>query len=151
MLTIKIADEQQRLTPDQARLRAAIESVLRGEGIAEADISLALVDDPQIHELNRRFLDHDEPTDVLSFALEQRSGYVEGEIVVSADTAAARAVQFNWPPADELLLYVVHGTLHLAGYDDKTPKLRSEMRRRERHYLGEFGLNPPYDDDEDGC
>ncbi len=148
MLNIKIADDQQNLMLDHARLRIVIESVLRGEGIDEADISLAIVDDPQIHELNRRFLDHDEPTDVLSFVLEQRPGYLEGEIVVSADTAAARAVQFNWPPQDELLLYVVHGTLHLAGYDDQTPELRAEMRRRERHYLGSYGLTPPYDD---GC
>ena len=150
MLSIKIVDNHQRLPLDRARLRQAVKTVLHGEGIGNARISVAIVDDPQIHELNRRYLNHDEPTDVLSFALEQRSGYVEGEIVVSADTAAARAVQFNWPPADELLLYVVHGTLHLAGYDDKTPKLRAEMRRREGHYLGEFGLNPPYDDD-DGC
>lgn len=151
MLSIKIVDNHQRLPLDRARLRQAVKNVLQGEGIGKARISVAIVDDPQIHELNRRYLNHDEPTDVLSFALEQRSGYVEGEIVVSADTAAARAVQFKWPPADELLLYVVHGTLHLAGYDDQTPKLRAEMRRRERHYLGEFGLNPPYDDEEDGC
>ncbi len=149
MFRISIADEQQRLTLDHARLRAAIENVLQGEGIGEAEISLAIVDDPQIHELNRRFLAHDEPTDVLSFLLDHRLGYVEGEIVVSADTAAARAIQFNWPPEDELLLYVVHGALHLAGYDDQTPELRAKMRRRERHYLHSFGLTPPYDDD--GC
>lgn len=148
MFRIKIADQQQRLAFDRPRFRQAVKAVLQGEGISKAKICVAIVDDPQIHELNRRFLNHDEPTDVLSFALEQRSGYVEGEIVVSADTAASRAVEFNWPPEDELLLYVVHGTLHLAGYDDKTPELRGEMRRRERHYLGEFGLVPPYDD---GC
>ncbi|HJT35218.1 MAG TPA: rRNA maturation RNase YbeY [Pirellulales bacterium] len=148
MHRIKIADQQQRLTFDRPRLRQAVKAVLQGEGISKAQICVAIVDDPQIHELNRRFLNHDEPTDVLSFALEQRSGYVEGEIVVSADTAASRAGEFNWPPEDELLLYVVHGTLHLAGYDDKTPELRGEMRRLERHYLGAFGLVPPYDD---GC
>lgn len=148
MHRIKIADRQQRLTFDRPRLRQAVKAVLEGEGIGKAQISVAIVDDPCIHELNRRFLNHDEPTDVLSFVLEQRSGFVEGEIVVSADTAASRAGEFNWPPEDELLLYVVHGTLHLAGYDDKTPELRGEMRRRERHYLGEFGLVPPYDD---GC
>lgn len=147
MFRISIADDQQGLILDHARLRIVIESVLRGESIDEAEISLAIVDDPQIHELNRRFLNHDEPTDVLSFLLDQRPGYIEGEIVVSGDTAAARAVQFNWPPEDELLLYVVHGTLHLAGYDDQTPELRGEMRRRERHYLHGFGLTPPYDDD----
>lgn len=148
MHRIKIVDQQQRLTFDRPRLRQAVKAVLQGEGISKAQVCVAIVDDPQIHELNRRFLNHDEPTDVLSFALEQRSGYVEGDIVVSADTAASRAVEFDWPPEDELLLYVVHGTLHLAGYDDKTPELRGEMRRREQHYLGEFGLVPPYDD---GC
>lgn len=149
MFRITIADNQQRLTFDRARLRAAVKTVLQCEGIDKARISLAIVDDPCIHELNRRYLAHDEPTDVLSFVLERRPGFVEGEIVASADTAARRAVQFNWPPADELLLYVVHGALHLAGYDDQTPAARGEMRRRERLYLHEFGLLPPYDDD--GC
>ncbi|HVA45706.1 MAG TPA: rRNA maturation RNase YbeY [Pirellulales bacterium] len=135
MLQIAITNEQDGLTIDAARLRAAVAGVLSGEGIAEGEISLAVVDDPTIHALNRRWLDHDEPTDVLSFVLEQADGYLDGEIIVSADTARARAEEFGWSAAEELLLYVIHGALHLAGYDDKDPADREVMRERERHYL----------------
>ena len=69
--TIAIADEQSRLTVDPAPVRAAIESILRDALIPAADISVALVDDATIYELNRRYLNHDYPTDVISFVLER--------------------------------------------------------------------------------
>lgn len=135
MLQIAITNEHDRLKIDLARLRKAVEAVFAGERIAEGEISVAVVDDAAIHELNRRWLAHDEPTDVLSFVLEESEGYREGEIIVSADTAQARAAEFGWSPEDELLLYVVHGALHIAGYDDKEPADREQMRDRERFYL----------------
>lgn len=140
MLQIAITNEQRGLEIDAGRLRAAIEQVLVGENIEEGELSVAVVDDPTIHDLNRRWLNHDEPTDVLSFVLERREGYVEGEIIVSADTARARAHEYGWPAHAELLLYVIHGALHLAGYDDKSPSDRAEMRNRERSYLARVGL-----------
>ncbi|HET6881043.1 MAG TPA: rRNA maturation RNase YbeY [Pirellulales bacterium] len=140
MLNILITNQQDRLPIDSARLRAAIETVFTGEGITGGEVSLAVLDDPTIHDLNRRWLDHDEPTDVLSFVLEESDGYREGEIIVSADTALARAAEFAWPAETELLLYVVHGTLHLVGYDDKEPGDREQMRERERFYLERLGI-----------
>ena len=115
--------------------------MLTGEGVVAGEISIAIVDDPTIHDLNSRWLEHDEPTDVLSFVLEESEGYREGEIIVSADTALARAAEFGWIAASELLLYVVHGALHLAGYDDKQPADRERMRERERFYLSQLGIN----------
>lgn len=140
MLKVAITNDQTRLRIDSAILRAAIEQVLSGEGITAGEISLAVVDDAAIHDLNRRWLEHDEPTDVLSFVLEEEAGYREGEIVVSADTAQARAAEFGWSAHDELLLYVVHGALHLAGYNDKEPSEREQMRQRERLYLERLGI-----------
>ena len=93
---------------------------------------MAAVDDRTIHQLNRRYLDHDYPTDVLSFVLEEGPGTVEGEIIVSGDTAAASAPGYGWPAQDELLLYVIHGMLHLVGYDDKSPADAARMRQAER-------------------
>ena len=69
------------------------------------ELSVAVVDDPTIHELNRQFLDHDYPTDVLSFLLERDGDALEGEVVVSADTRGPRRSN-GWPADDELLLYV---------------------------------------------
>lgn len=132
---IEISNEQQILSLDHRSLSAAIESVLCGEAVDEAEISLAIIDDRRMHELNARYLNHDEPTDVLSFLLDSRPGYVEGEIIVSAETAAARAGEFGWSPDNELLLYIIHGTLHLVGYDDHDPADRAIMREREKVYL----------------
>lgn len=139
---IEISDEQQILSLDHRSLSAAIEGVLRGEAIDQADISLAIIDDRRMHELNARYLNHDEPTDVLSFLLDSRPGYIEGEIIVSAETAAARAGEFGWSPIDELLLYIIHGTLHLVGYDDCDPADGAAMREREKVYLERARITP---------
>ena len=64
---------------------------------------------------------------MLSFVLESSNGCLEGEVIVSADRAAAVAPKYGWSAADELLLYVIHGTLHLVGYDDVTPAKRAAM------------------------
>jgi probable rRNA maturation factor len=145
-LIVEIANRQEMLPVEENRLRAGICAVLAGEGIQRANISVAIVDDYEIHELNRRFLNHDYATDVLSFALEQAEGFVEGEIIISADTATEFANRFGWAPADELLLYAVHGTLHLVGYDDQTAQAQNEMRERETVYLSQFGLRPRYEE-----
>lgn len=142
-IKITIANRQSTLVLDRRRLAGAVRSVLRSAGL-QATVSVAVVDDPAMHELNRRFLGHDYPTDVLSFVLEQGEGYLEGELVVSADTAAAAAVQYGWTAGDELLLYVVHGALHLVGYDDHGVQQRLAMREAEREHLRPFGLEARY-------
>ncbi|HUY34598.1 MAG TPA: rRNA maturation RNase YbeY [Pirellulales bacterium] len=146
MRRIEFANEQDRHAVDESRLCSAVTRVLEGECVSEATISLAIVDDPTIHHLNRKYLDHDEPTDVLSFVLEQGPDALEGEIIVSADRAAAMARGFGWSADDELLLYVIHGALHLVGYDDTNPSARAVMRGKERAYLAEFGLEPRYEE-----
>jgi probable rRNA maturation factor len=142
MLTIEISYQPTSGKFDLARLTRAAEAILRDAQIERAAVSIAVVDDPTIHKLNRQYLEHDSPTDVLSFLLESGPADVEGEVIVSADTAARRAAEFGWTGDDELLLYVIHGTLHLVGYDDKTDQERTKMRSAERRYLALFGLQP---------
>ncbi|MGA2062362.1 MAG: rRNA maturation RNase YbeY [Thermoguttaceae bacterium] len=141
MLSITITNAQSQLPVDKKRLRRAVRMILKAESIERATIEVAVVDDRTIAELHQRYLDDPSPTDVLSFVLERSPKYIEGEIVVSADTAAASAPNYNWTAGDELLLYVIHGTLHLVGYDDTTPKKRSKMRGKEGEYLTRFGLH----------
>lgn len=141
---VEIANEQTACTIDESLMRRAILEILAGEGVVRGQISVALVDDPTIHEINRRHLQHDYPTDVISFVLECEDGYLDGEVVASADTACCVAGELGWPAESELLLYVVHGTLHLVGYDDQSDEDRKEMRIRERLYLARFGLVPPW-------
>jgi probable rRNA maturation factor len=142
MITIDLANEQSTLPLDGRRLRRAVRMVLEDGAVRRARISLAVVDDPTIRRLNREYLDHDCATDVLSFNLGDSGGPLEGEVIVSADTAAAAAPRFGWRPEDELLLYVIHGALHLVGLRDGTDGQRERMRRRERECLDRFGLEP---------
>ena len=123
-----------------------VEQIVADSGYPHAIVSIAVVDDPTIHELNRQYLQHDYPTDVLSFPLEQTDDRLEGEVVVSADTAAQQAEEVGWPAADELLLYVIHGTLHLVGHRDKEADDVVAMRRAERHYLKQAGITVPAED-----
>ena len=88
-------------------------------------------------------LDHDYPTDVLSFPMAD-DPVLMGEILVSADTARREAAARGHPAYHELLLYAVHGTLHLLGYDDHDPKARARMRRAERAALAALGVPPVY-------
>jgi probable rRNA maturation factor len=134
-IAIHITNRQKVLPVDRRRMRRAVQSILRDAEIAQAEISIAIVDDPTIARLHQQFLDDPEPTDVLSFVLEQSTQRLEGEVVVSADTARAYAVKHKSTPDVELLLYVIHGTLHLVGYDDATPRHRAAMRQNERKYL----------------
>ena len=145
MLRVAISDRQARLKVDKKRLREAVRNVLSDAGYEQGEISVAIVDDPTIHELNRKYLNHDYPTDVLSFLLsDEGDESIEGEVIVSADTAANMAEQYSWSADDELLLYVIHGTLHIAGYDDLEPELQQAMREQERIQLARFNLSPRY-------
>jgi probable rRNA maturation factor len=146
VVEIAIANQQSSLEINTERLRAAVTKILTDADIHDATISVAVVDDATIHELNRRFLQHDYPTDVLSFVLERVKNRLEGEVIVSADYALRSAHEYRWSADDELLLYVIHGALHLAGHDDQDDESRAIMRQRERHYLLACGVNPPSED-----
>lgn len=144
MIRIDIADEQDTHVVDYDRLIAAVTLILKDAGYSAGEISLAIVDDAAMHELNRQYLEHDYPTDVLSFVLEEDEQRLDGQLIVSADYAAREAPAFGWSLNDELLLYTIHGTLHLVGYDDLEPELKAAMRERETHYLAQFGLQARY-------
>jgi probable rRNA maturation factor len=138
---IAIASPQEIVEIDRARMREIARTVLAGEDIADAEISLAFVDNPTIHTLNKRYLDHDEPTDVLSFPLsEPNAPRLAGELVIGVEVALAQAQELGHNVQLELGLYVIHGLLHLCGFDDKSDIAAKEMRERERHYLAVLGL-----------
>ena len=138
---IAIANPQELVEIDRKRMREVARVVLDGEGVADAEISLAFVDNATIHALNKRYLDHDEPTDVLSFPLsEPGAKKLAGELVIGAEVAQAAARERGHDVQAELALYVIHGLLHLCGLDDNTDEGAAQMRQRERHYLNVVGL-----------
>jgi probable rRNA maturation factor len=140
---VSVTNRQSRHAVNETELVTAVQTVLNDSDFSSANVSVAVVDDATIHELNRRYLAHYWPTDVLSFVLGDDGEHLEGEIVASADTAAASAAEIGWPAAAEQLLYVVHGALHLAGYRDKSAGDARKMRAAEARILRQFGLEQP--------
>ncbi|MDB5339764.1 MAG: ybeY [Planctomycetaceae bacterium] len=161
MYEIEITNEQDQLELAEERLRDIVQRTLTAEQVRSAVISVAIVDNATIWRLNRRHLQHDYPTDVLSFLLESdpetvpvtgprgAGRMIEGEVIVSAEMALQMAAQYHWQGADELCLYLVHGLLHLCGYDDLTPEEQIVMRHRERDILQFWNLTPHYAEDAD--
>src|SRR5579863_6436842 len=183
--SITLTNRQRRMRIDRRLLIRLARLVLQQEQIAAAEISVAILDDAAIHAVNRQFLDHDFPTDVISFLLDcnmvegaangssemtaaatrakmaatgkkpktagaspsrVRRGAakaIEGEVVISAETAAGNAARYGTSPQDELALYLVHGLLHLCGYDDLTPQEKRLMRTRESEALARSGIVLP--------
>jgi probable rRNA maturation factor len=141
MSKISVAVPQEQVAIERGRMREVARAVLAGEGVADYEISLAFVDNETIHRLNKRYLDHDEPTDVLSFPLgEGNARKLSGELVVGAEVARDQAAGREHDVQAELALYVIHGLLHLCGHDDTTAEAAAAMRERERHYLRQLGL-----------
>lgn len=93
-----------------------------------------------MRELNARYLNHDWPTDVLSFVLDASDESIDGEVIVSAETAQSASAEHGTTPVEEFLLYVVHGTLHLVGHDDQDDASAAEMRHLEQLILSQLNL-----------
>ena len=162
---ILISNEQSAVRVSEADLIRVATFTLQSEGVVEAEISIALVDDPAIHLVNRDYLQHDYPTDVISFLLDSgiadprsaptsgtsgRRGFgkwLHGDVILSGDTAVREAQEYGWEPHSEACLYLVHGLLHLCGYDDLTDEEQALMRSREREILRELGWEPRYEED----
>ena len=101
---------------------------------------MALITDERMHELNRQFLQHDYPTDVLTFpGAETDPRHLIGEIILSVDTASRMANELGVSLEGELLLYFIHGILHLQGFDDLTETEAPQMRKMEQHFLEQAG------------
>jgi probable rRNA maturation factor len=141
-LQIDFANEQSLLAVDESRLAEVAQQILIDAGVRAGSLSIAIVDDAVIHRLNNQFLKHDYATDVLSFALDEDRDAFEGEVVVSVETAIRSAGDYDLSPESELALYVIHGTLHLAGYRDTTEAERMAIRAAESRYLRMFGIPP---------
>ena len=161
---VDIDDSQIALQVDHQHLKDVVRQTLAAEQCESAIISVALVDNETIHDLNRRYLRHDFETDVLSFLLDSELANLsllpippdaprgtgkrlDGEIIVSVEMACQTAEKYHWRPEDELTLYVVHGLLHLCGYDDRSEAERRCMRQREHEVLQLWNLIPHYADE----
>ncbi len=140
-MSVAVTSNQTTVKLAKRYIHRIVRAVLRGEGIREAEISVAFVDNPTMRRLNRQFLGHDWPTDVLTFPLGDAGDAVLcGEVVISADTARQVARRLGHSARAEAALYLIHGLLHLCGCDDRRAKDRKRMRAREEHYCRTLGI-----------
>jgi len=122
-----------RVRPLLSRLKAALPLLPRPLPKDLAEIHIVLVNRATIARVHGQFMDDPTETDVITFPY--------GEILVCPAVAHDRARELKLKPDDEILLYALHGLLHLAGYDDTTPKLAREMARMQERLLSR--LSPP--------
>ena len=114
-----------------------LKSVIRKEGLVPGDISYLFCDDAYLLEQNIAFLHHDTFTDIITF--DKRVGeIVSGDLMISLERVAENARKFSVSFEEEFLRVMVHGTLHLCGYKDKTDEEAAEMRRMENESLAMF-------------
>jgi len=142
---LEILDEQDELAVNLERVRTVCEAILADAKIRSGRINVVLVNSDTILQFNRDFLQHDYPTDTISFPIEDRrhEGHLEGEVLVCTEVAKDRAKEFGWSAEEELLLYIIHGMLHLTGFDDATPEQQTVMQEKEREYLAMLGIQVP--------
>lgn len=154
-MPVLMSNEQDRL-PVTEQLETLIQRVAalaleREEASPDSEISLTFTDDEGIRVLNRDYRHLDQPTDVLSFPLLEEAGdepsvldgeqdYLLGDIVISLERAALQAAEFGHSLEREVGFLLVHGLLHLLGYDHDTPEGEGDMREREEATLQALGL-----------
>jgi rRNA maturation RNase YbeY len=128
---VAVAWSVRRRFLDDREIRACVRAALSHGKRAGIGVSVALVSDAELAGIHGRFLDDPSTTDVISFELGDEAGGPAGEICVSVERAASVARRRGLDPAGELRLYLVHGALHLCGFDDRSPRDRARMRRAE--------------------
>ncbi len=132
-----------RLGLSDDRIADAVQAAAALRGFRRGQIGVRITDDVTIHEINARHLSHDYPTDVISFPYSDDPDDIEGELVASVETAQENASEVGWEIANEVLLYVIHGVLHIGGMDDHEADERAMMRRAEREVLSRLGIQSP--------
>ena len=141
MISISVKNQQELVDLDFAAIKLAAKTVLEGEGVPAAKVTFAFFDDATIHAMNKRHLNHDEPTDVLTFPYSVKGAKkLEGDVAIGAGVGRAAAEERGHSVNDELCLYVIHACLHLCGYNDKRDDDTAQMRAKERFYLDKLGL-----------
>jgi probable rRNA maturation factor len=145
-IAVRISDEGRRFAVDSTRLERLARTVCVRFGVETAAVHIAIVGNGEIEQLNRRFLNREGITDVISFDLSDagESPARVFDIAVNGEIAAARAADRGIEPAAELALYIAHGLLHNLGFDDAAPREAARMHKAEDEILQELGYGVVY-------
>jgi probable rRNA maturation factor len=143
-MTVSLCNRQRKEPIDTGRLRRSLKRLLKKLERPDAEVSVLVVDDERIQQINRDYLDRDRPTNVISFAMAEGEGgeinpELLGDIIISAETAARDAAAGGLQLMEEMEFLLIHGLLHLLGYNhentspDETERMKS--KERELFYL----------------
>jgi probable rRNA maturation factor len=142
-IEVFVANEQADVALDERRLVSLVRTAAAEEGIdPRAEVTVLLVERSAMASLKEKWLGEPGPTDVLAFPMDDQipddEPYVLGDIVICPDVAREQATEAGDKVSDEVNLLLVHGFLHLLGYDHVRPQDARAMRHRERKILSEF-------------
>jgi probable rRNA maturation factor len=123
---------------DRTRIKSLIASVFRKEGVKLGSLNYIFCTDKRLLKINRDYLKHDYFTDIITFELSPKGEPIEGEIYISVDRVKENAQSMETGFKQELLRVILHGALHLCGYQDKTASQVKQIRQKEEFYLSKI-------------
>jgi len=126
---------------NKAFLRIFLASIFAEEGYDFESVSYIFCTDSYLLKLNQKYLNHDTLTDIITFTLSEASLPIISEIYISVERVRENALNLQVKYETELHRVMIHGILHLCGYSDHTPKLKSEIRAKEDYYLSRMDFN----------
>ncbi len=136
---VAISSTQKAIRVPRKRIAELVVFVANTEGCRVGDVDIAVVDSAKMAELNRRYLRHAGTTDVLSFDLsESPKAGLSVQLIVCGDLAVTEAAARGLKPTRELMLYIVHGLLHVMGYEDQSVRGSVRMQARQEELLDQF-------------
>jgi rRNA maturation RNase YbeY len=133
------ADISLRITNKQ-NLKLAILELFNKEGYALKQLNYIFCSDTYLLKINQGYLKHNTLTDVITFNLSSKNEPIQGEIYISIERVKSNAKLYQVSMQNELSRVMIHGALHLCGYDDKTKRAKEEMRTREDYYLNNLSF-----------
>ena len=146
MININIESDPDFKEPNHSIVSSLISYVMDYEGIYEADLSYVFGNDKLLNNLKKQFFQKDHFTDVIAFRLnDYDEENVEGEVYISLPRARANAKKFDQPYNKEIARLIIHGSLHLLGYNDSTKKDKTKMTKKEDIHLNKVNWNKIYE------
>ena len=132
---VLIDNRQSRIRISSAKMEMTAQAILNALAFPDGELSILLVDDPRIEQLNRKYLNREGPTNVIAFPMREGSfgdlnPQLLGDVVISTDTAASEAAVANIPTETRITELLIHGILHLFGYNHENDE--QEARRMEQ-------------------
>jgi probable rRNA maturation factor len=124
--------------PQSLKTKRWLKTTSKSEGYEISSLNYIFCSDEYLLEINKEYLDHDYYTDIITFDNSEEDNIIEGDIYISVERVRENAQTFQGNVESEMRRVLVHGLLHLIGYNDTSEELKAAMRRKEDEYLMQF-------------